>query len=137
MQQAPALLFISEPPLQPARHEQPHAGDGFRRYIAPRRAFTTSAAVGVERVSQSRVAGITFDVAVLSNLGRDHLDHHGDMQSYRADKESLFYHPQLRAAKVNVDDEFVLRKPIPKSHHLKRKTASTASPRNAKRFPAC
>ncbi len=62
--------------------------------------------VSSHALSQSRVAGIVFDIAVLTNLGRDHLDYHGDMQSYRAAKEALFYHPQLRAAVVNVDDEF-------------------------------
>lgn len=62
--------------------------------------------VSSHALSQSRVAGIVFDVAVLTNLGRDHLDYHGTMESYRAAKESLFYHPQLRAAVVNIDDEF-------------------------------
>ncbi|OED40764.1 UDP-N-acetylmuramoyl-L-alanyl-D-glutamate--2,6-diaminopimelate ligase [Chromatiales bacterium (ex Bugula neritina AB1)] len=55
---------------------------------------------------QGRVAGIAFDIAVLTNLGRDHLDYHGDMNSYRLAKEMLFNHPQLRAAVINVDDEF-------------------------------
>ncbi len=62
--------------------------------------------VSSHALSQSRVAGIVFDVAVLTNLGRDHLDYHGTMENYRTAKESLFYHPQLRAAVVNIDDEF-------------------------------
>ncbi len=55
---------------------------------------------------QNRVSGIRFDVAVLTNLGRDHLDYHGDMKNYRAAKELLFIQPELRAAVVNADDEF-------------------------------
>jgi len=52
------------------------------------------------------LGGIAFDVAVLTNIGRDHLDYHGDMQSYREAKQSLFYKPQLRSAVINSDDEF-------------------------------
>lgn len=62
--------------------------------------------VSSHALAQSRVNGILFDVAVLTNLGRDHLDYHGDIQSYRAAKEVLFYQPELRAAVVNADDEF-------------------------------
>lgn len=62
--------------------------------------------VSSHALAQNRVSGILFDVAVLTNLGRDHLDYHGDIKSYRAAKEGLFYQPQLRAAVVNADDEF-------------------------------
>lgn len=54
---------------------------------------------------QHRVSGVAFDVAVFTNLGRDHLDFHGDMQSYRLAKELLFQQPGLRAAVINADDE--------------------------------
>jgi len=54
---------------------------------------------------QHRVGGIAFDVAVFTNLGRDHLDFHGDMKSYRLAKELLFQQPGLRAAVINADDE--------------------------------
>ena len=52
------------------------------------------------------MSGIAFDVAVLTNIGRDHLDYHGNMQSYREAKQALFYMPQLRSAVINADDEF-------------------------------
>ena len=58
---------------------------------------------------QNRVNGIRFDVAVLTNLGRDHLDYHGDMKNYQAAKELLFFQPDLRAAVINADDEFGIR----------------------------
>ncbi|HHQ47333.1 MAG TPA: UDP-N-acetylmuramoyl-L-alanyl-D-glutamate--2,6-diaminopimelate ligase, partial [Acidobacteria bacterium] len=37
-----------------------------------------------------RVAGLGFDIAVLTNLSRDHLDFHGDMERYFAVKRRLF-----------------------------------------------
>ncbi|WP_456385149.1 UDP-N-acetylmuramoyl-L-alanyl-D-glutamate--2,6-diaminopimelate ligase [Desulfolithobacter sp.] len=39
---------------------------------------------------QKRVAGLRFQVAVFTNLSRDHLDFHGDMESYFAAKKMLF-----------------------------------------------
>ena len=54
-----------------------------------------------------RVHGLEFRVAVFTNLTRDHLDFHGDMDSYFAAKRILFDR-QLREdgrAVVNVDDD--------------------------------
>jgi len=53
---------------------------------------------------QGRVAGAKFDVALFTNLTRDHLDYHGDMDGYFAAKARLFDWPGLRHAVVNVDD---------------------------------
>lgn len=41
-------------------------------------------------LTQGRVAEIEFDTAVFTNLSQDHLDYHGDMQSYAAAKRKLF-----------------------------------------------
>lgn len=57
-------------------------------------------------LAQGRVNGVCFDVAVLTNLTRDHLDYHGDMARYAAAKETLFQWPGLRYAVLNLDDEF-------------------------------
>ena len=59
--------------------------------------------IGLE---QGRVATLAFDVAVLTNLTRDHLDYHGDMQNYAAAKRRLFTLPGVAAAVLNVDDAF-------------------------------
>ncbi len=53
---------------------------------------------------QGRVSGVAFDVAVFTNLSRDHLDYHRDMAAYAEAKRTLFHSPGLRHAVVNVDD---------------------------------
>ncbi len=57
-------------------------------------------------LSQQRLNGVNFNVAVFTNLTRDHLDYHGDMQAYGNAKLSLFKSPNLQAAVVNLDDPF-------------------------------
>ncbi len=57
-------------------------------------------------LEQKRVAGIRFDAALFTNLSRDHLDFHGDMDSYFASKKMLFteYLKQDGKAVVICDD---------------------------------
>ena len=55
-------------------------------------------------IVQGRVNGTTFSVAVLTNLSRDHLDYHRDMDAYAAAKARLFFWPGLKFAVVNMDD---------------------------------
>ena len=62
--------------------------------------------VSSHALDQHRVDGLHFDVAVFTNLTRDHLDYHGTMEAYGAAKAKLFGWPNLRAAVVNVDDAF-------------------------------
>ncbi len=57
-------------------------------------------------LDQGRVDGVHFDVAVFTNLTRDHLDYHGDMAAYGAAKARLFAWPGLRAAAINLDDAY-------------------------------
>lgn len=59
-------------------------------------------------LEQGRVNGMKFDVAVFTNLTRDHLDFHGDMASYGAAKRKLFAWPDLKFAVINSDDAFGL-----------------------------
>lgn len=54
---------------------------------------------------QHRVDGMRFAAAVFTNLGRDHLDLHGDMEQYFAAKASLFHLGLAELGVVNVDDE--------------------------------
>ena len=62
--------------------------------------------VSSHALDQGRVDAVHYDVAVFSNLTRDHLDYHGDMASYGAAKARLFSRPGLRAAVINLDDGF-------------------------------
>ena len=57
-------------------------------------------------LDQGRVAALDFDVAVYTNLSRDHLDYHGSMEAYGAAKAKLFAWPSLKARVVNLDDAF-------------------------------
>ena len=57
-------------------------------------------------LDQGRVNGVLFEVAVLTNVSRDHLDYHGDQISYAKAKEKLFHMPGLMSAVINHDDEF-------------------------------
>lgn len=55
---------------------------------------------------QHRVAVVDFDIAVFTNLSRDHLDYHGDMENYGRAKARLFEMPSIQKAVINVDDPF-------------------------------
>ncbi len=62
--------------------------------------------VSSHALSQGRVEGVRFDTAVFTNLSRDHLDYHGDMESYGGAKARLFESRGLRSAVINADDAF-------------------------------
>jgi len=60
-------------------------------------------------LDQGRVNGMKFDVALFTNLTRDHLDYHGTMERYEAAKAILFNWPTLTDAVINLDDAAGLR----------------------------
>lgn len=62
--------------------------------------------VSSHALDQGRVDAVRFQVAVFTNLTRDHLDYHGDMAAYGAAKARLFAWAGLKAAVVNLDDAF-------------------------------
>lgn len=57
-------------------------------------------------LEQGRTSATRFEVAVLTNLSRDHLDYHGDMAAYADAKRKLFHMAGLRVAVLNLDDAF-------------------------------
>ncbi|MBT8151773.1 MAG: UDP-N-acetylmuramoyl-L-alanyl-D-glutamate--2,6-diaminopimelate ligase, partial [Gammaproteobacteria bacterium] len=61
--------------------------------------------VSSHALAQARVAEISFDTAIFTNLSRDHLDYHKDMHSYALAKRKLFATPGLQRAVVNLDDQ--------------------------------
>jgi UDP-N-acetylmuramoyl-L-alanyl-D-glutamate--2,6-diaminopimelate ligase len=62
--------------------------------------------VSSHALEHHRVDGIVFDVAIFTNLGHDHLDFHGTIESYFAAKRRLFTSEQARVAVVNTDDSY-------------------------------
>jgi UDP-N-acetylmuramoyl-L-alanyl-D-glutamate--2,6-diaminopimelate ligase len=100
-------------------------GSGFPGEVLADSALTTPDAVALQRellrlreggaralamevssigLDQGRVDGMHFDVAVFTNLTRDHLDYHGTMQAYEEAKALLFDWPTLTTAVLNLDD---------------------------------
>ncbi len=55
-------------------------------------------------LEQGRVNAVDFKGAVFTNLSRDHLDYHDNMEAYLQAKLSLFRNPALQFAVVNLDD---------------------------------
>lgn len=55
---------------------------------------------------QHRVDGVHFDIGVFTQLSQDHLDYHGDMQSYGEAKALLFQQPGMRYGVINADDRW-------------------------------
>ncbi|MEO5558818.1 MAG: UDP-N-acetylmuramoyl-L-alanyl-D-glutamate--2,6-diaminopimelate ligase [Dokdonella sp.] len=62
--------------------------------------------VSSHALDQGRVNAVAFDLAVFTNLTRDHLDYHGTMAAYGDAKERLFAWSGLSAAIINLDDPF-------------------------------
>jgi UDP-N-acetylmuramoyl-L-alanyl-D-glutamate--2,6-diaminopimelate ligase len=60
--------------------------------------------VSSHALAQGRVAGLRFQVAVLTNLTRDHLDYHGTETAYAAAKMRLFTMPGVQRVVLNLDD---------------------------------
>ena len=55
-------------------------------------------------IAEGRLDGARIDVAVFTNLSRDHLDYHASMLGYAQEKARLFAWPRLRLAICNLDD---------------------------------
>ncbi|SFN77333.1 UDP-N-acetylmuramoyl-L-alanyl-D-glutamate--2,6-diaminopimelate ligase [Xenorhabdus japonica] len=53
---------------------------------------------------QGRVAALPFQAAVFTNLSRDHLDYHGDMENYEDAKWQLFSSHNVKQKIINSDD---------------------------------
>ncbi len=60
--------------------------------------------VSSHALDQGRVAGLNFDVGILTNITRDHLDYHGSMAAYAQVKRQLFYKHCRHVAIINRDD---------------------------------
>ncbi|MGO8796438.1 MAG: UDP-N-acetylmuramoyl-L-alanyl-D-glutamate--2,6-diaminopimelate ligase [Candidatus Sulfotelmatobacter sp.] len=95
----------------PAPHTTPEALELNRIFNQALGDGATEAVMEVSShaLAQERVYGIPFDVAVFTNLTRDHLDYHKTMEDYFAAKRVLFEGcgtDAPRAAVTNIDDEY-------------------------------
>jgi UDP-N-acetylmuramoyl-L-alanyl-D-glutamate--2,6-diaminopimelate ligase len=94
---------------RPSAHTTPESRDLFELMADGVDHGTTELVMEVSShaLDQGRVAEIPFDVAVFTNLTRDHLDYHGTMESYFAAKKLLFdgtRYAAPRVAVLNADD---------------------------------
>lgn len=79
------------------------------RNLAATGASRVAVEVSSHALAQDRVAGLAFGVAAFTNLTRDHLDEHGDLDGYARAKASLFERGGLHRAVLNVTDAFGAR----------------------------
>lgn len=94
--------------LQKATHTTPDVISVHKNLAGIKQQGLTTVAMEVSShaLDQNRVANVNFDVAVLTNLTRDHLDYHGTVEAYADAKEKLFHWSSLKKVVVNLDDEF-------------------------------
>jgi UDP-N-acetylmuramoyl-L-alanyl-D-glutamate--2,6-diaminopimelate ligase len=102
-------------------------GSGFTDALQADSTLTTPDAIGLQRqaralldagaqaiamevssigLDQGRTEAVEFDLALFTNLTRDHLDYHGSMTEYERAKARLFDAPSLAHAVLNLDDAF-------------------------------
>ncbi len=98
---------------RPASHTTPES-TAIQALLAEMRGAGARAAVmevSSHALAQDRVAGLRFATAAFTNLTRDHLDYHGDMEAYFAAKRRLFAEHLVAGgvAVVNADDPFGAR----------------------------
>jgi UDP-N-acetylmuramoyl-L-alanyl-D-glutamate--2,6-diaminopimelate ligase len=95
--------------VRPSIHTTPESRDLFELMAAgaARGATELVTEVSSHGLDQGRAAGVPFDVAVFTNLTRDHLDYHGTMEKYFGSKRLLFdgsVYPAPRVAVINAHD---------------------------------
>ncbi len=95
----------------PAPHTTPESRDLLELFREGVNGGATEAVMEVSShaLDQQRIAGLEFDVAIFTNLTRDHLDYHRTMENYFAAKSKLFdgsAGPPPRTAILNMDDAY-------------------------------
>jgi len=100
--------------VYPAPHTTPEALELARLFSEARGLDVSDVVMEVSShaLAQQRVFGIPFDVAVFTNLTRDHLDYHKTMEEYFAAKRVLFEGcgtDPPRVAVTNLDDQYAAK----------------------------
>ena len=96
--------------------------------LAERGAAAVVMEVSSHALALGRVDGIAFDVVAFTNFGRDHLDFHGDLETYFEAKAALFTAERARRAVINVDD--------PRGRELAERVRRAGRTRGEQRQPA-
>ncbi len=107
----------------PAPHTTPESLELNRMFTEARKADATEVVMEVSShaLAQERTFAIPFDVAVFTNLTRDHLDYHHTFEEYFAAKQRLFEGcgtDPPRVAVLNLEDEYGGRL-VPLSRRMK------------------
>jgi UDP-N-acetylmuramoyl-L-alanyl-D-glutamate--2,6-diaminopimelate ligase len=98
--------------VEPLARTTPESVDLQRLLARMREAGDRSCAMEVSShaLAQRRVAGVRFAAAIFTNLTRDHLDYHADVDEYYLAKRGLFLRPQGEGpdppGAANIDDRF-------------------------------
>lgn len=102
------LGFGVWPTISESKNTTPELAVLLRQFSAMQESGAEIVAMEVSShgIEQKRIEGLTFDSAVFANLSQDHLDYHGDMESYFAIKRALFLPKKLQYAIINVDDVY-------------------------------
>jgi len=92
----------------PSIHTTPEAADlqGILAAMRERHCRAVAMEVSSHALVQHRVNGTHFNIAGFTNLTQDHLDFHGDMESYFKAKAKLFAFGRSDLAVVNIDDPY-------------------------------
>jgi UDP-N-acetylmuramoyl-L-alanyl-D-glutamate--2,6-diaminopimelate ligase len=93
--------------LQAIKNTTPSATDLVRLFNQFNQQNATHLAMEVSShaLEQGRISGNVFDIAVFTNLSRDHLDYHGSMARYAEAKKQLFVNNNKQIAVLNGDDK--------------------------------
>ena len=124
--------------ILPAPHTTPEALELNRIFSEALGNGATEAVMEVSShaLAQERVFGVPFDVAVFTNLTRDHLDYHKTMEEYFAAKRLLFEGcgtDAPRAVVTNLDDEAGAKL----AEFSRKRSSGCAEIRVGARRPAC
>lgn len=94
--------------ILPSTHTTPEAAplQSLFATMAERHARAVAMEVSSHALDQFRTAGTRFRVAGFTNLTQDHLDFHGDMDSYFKAKSKLFKFGTSDLAVINIDDAY-------------------------------
>lgn len=96
---------------KPAQRTTPEAPDIYGLLLEMKRSGCKSAVMEISShaLELQRVYGMKFAAIAFTNLTQDHLDFHGDVESYFRAKARLFLEYDWETAVINADDPFGAR----------------------------